>query len=527
MRRADRLFQLVQILRRGRVTTAARIAEEMEVSERTVYRDVADLVANGVPVEGEAGVGYVLPASFDLPPLLFDAQEIEALVVGARLVTTWTDSELARAAKSALVKVEHVLPDRLKSKLGRTRLFAPEFARAGDHAALPAIRAALEEERVLAFDYTDEAARASERRARPLGLFFWGKVWTLAAWCETRNDFRTFRVDRMREARATDERFQPEPGRTLEDYVARASRDGEDDTRSRSTSPNSAAQVRALDRAADHPSRSAEHPVRTPRAQTSAARRSAPSRGRTDADDRAQPRADRHEPPLHPRALDRAHADSSEHRPAATETAPRRSKAGRSATSTSSRTRDEGRATNPARRRAPRAPVAHERPEFPRAKPPKLALDADERAALRGAGLAARDVAELGADELARRVDGALSRARCAELVALARFQRLGSVGLETARDLLVLGITRVEDLAGRDARTLHRELERRTRTKHDPCVEDVFRCAIAQAEEPELAPELRDWWRWTSLRGAAPDARPAAPSTRRASNASERTRRR
>ncbi|MBK7874532.1 MAG: WYL domain-containing protein [Planctomycetes bacterium] len=386
MRRADRLFQLVQLLRRGRVTTAARIADEMEVSERTVYRDVADLVANGVPVEGEAGVGYVLPASFDLPPLLFDPQEIEALVVGARLVTTWTDSELARAAKSALVKVEHVLPDRLKAKLGRTRLFAPEFARAGDHAALPAVRAALEEERVLRFDYTDEQGRASERRARPLGLFFWGKVWTLAAWCETRRDFRTFRVDRMREARATDERFPSEPGRTLEDYLALVARE------------ECAAGERA--RAAD--TRAAGG---TPRAASGATPRAA------------------------------------------------------------------------------------------RTKPPKLDLDADERAALRAAGVATSELADLGGAEIARRVGGALPRARCVELAALAAFQRLGSVGLETARDFVVLGLARVEDLAGRDPVALYRELERRTRTKHDPCVEDVFRCAIAQAEEPGLAPKLREWW--------------------------------
>jgi predicted DNA-binding transcriptional regulator YafY len=112
VRRADRLFQIVQLLRRERAVTAAQLAAELEVSERTVYRDVQDLVVNGVPIQGEAGVGYALPASFDLPPLMFDSEEIQALVLGARMVMSWSDARLASAAKSALAKVEHVLPPR-------------------------------------------------------------------------------------------------------------------------------------------------------------------------------------------------------------------------------------------------------------------------------------------------------------------------------------------------------------------------------------------------------------------------------
>ena len=125
MRRADRLFHLVQELRRRPVTTAAQLARELEVSERTVYRDIRDLVSSGVPIDGEAGVGYVLRRGFDLPPLMFTEAEIEALVLGARVVGSWGDQSLAKAAASAIARVEAALPEKLRQKLERTPLFAP------------------------------------------------------------------------------------------------------------------------------------------------------------------------------------------------------------------------------------------------------------------------------------------------------------------------------------------------------------------------------------------------------------------
>ena len=125
MRRADRLFQVIQLLRRHHVLTAATIAEELEVSERTVYRDIADLVRSGVPIAGEAGVGYTLRRGFDLPPLMFTEEEIEALVLGTRVVSSWADEGLAKAAESALARIEAALPDRLKARLTGSRLFAP------------------------------------------------------------------------------------------------------------------------------------------------------------------------------------------------------------------------------------------------------------------------------------------------------------------------------------------------------------------------------------------------------------------
>lgn len=125
MRRADRLFQIIQTLRRRRVVTAAYLAEELEVSERTIYRDMRDLSLSGVPIQGEAGVGYALPAGFDLPPLMFTEEELEALVLGARMVESWGDPKLATAARQALNKVEVVLPERLRLQGAEPPLFAP------------------------------------------------------------------------------------------------------------------------------------------------------------------------------------------------------------------------------------------------------------------------------------------------------------------------------------------------------------------------------------------------------------------
>jgi predicted DNA-binding transcriptional regulator YafY len=222
MRRADRLFQIVQLLRRERAVTAAQIASELEVSERTVYRDVQDLVVNGVPIQGEAGVGYALPASFDLPPLMFDAEEIQALVLGARMVRSWSDARLAAAAKSALAKVEHVLPPRLANRAAKNRLFAPDFHVPKDSlAVMSSIRGALEDQRVMRLEYEDGSDAVTERCVRPLALSFWGRSWTLTAWCELRVDFRTFRIDRIRAAEVLARKFEEEPGRSLEDFFAR------------------------------------------------------------------------------------------------------------------------------------------------------------------------------------------------------------------------------------------------------------------------------------------------------------------
>lgn len=222
MRRADRLFQIVQIIRGRRLTTAAFLAGRLEVSERTVYRDVADLQHQGVPIEGEAGVGYRLGAGFELPPLMFTQDEARALVAAARLAQSWLDAAMAADVESALGKILSVLPPAARAAAEALALYAPPLVLdATTRARLQVLREAVTMRRKLRFTYRDAGDAASRRTVRPLGSFYWGKVWTLAAWCELRRDFRSFRVDRIDDLEVQGERFRDEPGRTLADMLRR------------------------------------------------------------------------------------------------------------------------------------------------------------------------------------------------------------------------------------------------------------------------------------------------------------------
>ena len=227
MSRADRLFQIVDQLRRHRFLTAAQLAEHFEVSPRTIYRDVLDLNASGVPVVGEAGVGYRLDPTYSLPPLMFSHDEVEALVIGMRMVESWGDVELRQSARSILDKVNAVLPEAAVERLDKTALFSLSFG-AGQRASrhLGTLRRAINQQHKLAFAYQDERGNASKRTVRPLGLYFWGQSWTLAAYCELRADFRNFRTDRMQRLRMTEDKFELVPPCTLEDYVAAMSSPG-------------------------------------------------------------------------------------------------------------------------------------------------------------------------------------------------------------------------------------------------------------------------------------------------------------
>jgi len=217
MRRADRLFRIVQRLRRRDATTARQLAEALEVSERTVYRDIRDLLVSGVPIRGEAGVGYALDRSYELPP----QEEIEALVLGARIVRAWADKKLARAAEEALQKIETVLPPKLKSRLADSALMAPGFHLSERfRSGLEDFRRAIREHRKARFHYVDKAQAGSERVVHPLGLAYWGHTWTLTAWCEMRSAFRNFRLDRIDGLQILEDRFEDEPGRTLADFLA-------------------------------------------------------------------------------------------------------------------------------------------------------------------------------------------------------------------------------------------------------------------------------------------------------------------
>lgn len=222
MRRADRLFQIVQHLRGRRLTTAAQLASWLRVSERTIYRDVRDLSLSGVPVEGEAGIGYRLSKGFDLPPIMFTVDEVEALVAGMRTIESWGGPSLAGHARSALSKIVLALPKARRDEVERTRLFAPGFHVPKEAAAeLESVRRALAERRKLRLEYFDSAQRRSERTVRPLGISFWGSAWTLTAWCESRQDFRSFRLDRMRVIEMPEGPFEETPGQTLEDFLER------------------------------------------------------------------------------------------------------------------------------------------------------------------------------------------------------------------------------------------------------------------------------------------------------------------
>jgi predicted DNA-binding transcriptional regulator YafY len=227
MRRADRLFQIVQYLRGRRLVTARQLADKLEVSERTVYRDIRDLTLSGVPIEGEAGVGYLLRHGADIPPLMFTRDEIEALVVGARMVRAWGGKGLSDSAKLALAKIEAALPPNLRAEIERSRLFAPNFRNVqGKPGAFDTVHRAINQKQILHFDYTREDGLASTRDVRPLALFFWAPAWTLAAWCEFRNDFRHFRVDRMRNVVSFARTFGDEAGKTLTDFLAHMEREG-------------------------------------------------------------------------------------------------------------------------------------------------------------------------------------------------------------------------------------------------------------------------------------------------------------
>lgn len=223
MRRADRLFQIVQLIRGRRLTTAAFLANRLEVSERTVYRDVADLQHQGVPIEGEAGVGYRLGTGFDLPPLMFTHDEARALVASVRMAQAWQDPALAQASQVALGKILSVLPTSARVAAQSMAVYAPPIGLEPHQLAmLQTLREAAQAHHRLRFAYVDVNQSASERTVRPLGCFYWGKVWTLVAWCEARKDFRSFRLDRMQELLPLEGvavQFQDEPGKTLIDYL--------------------------------------------------------------------------------------------------------------------------------------------------------------------------------------------------------------------------------------------------------------------------------------------------------------------
>lgn len=222
MNKGERLLQLVTLLRARRsVITARHLAERLEVSERTIYRDIQSLILSGVPVEGEAGVGYRLQPGSSLPPLMFTAEEVEALLLGVRMVQGWGDNELTLSADSALQKIRSVLPDRMVHDQNRQKatLLVPGLHRVERTRYGAMMRRAIKHRQVVWLDYLDEQHHSSRRQINPLGLVYWGTAWTVVAWCQLRNDHRLFRLDRIQQAELLEETFDIAPHQSLEYYI--------------------------------------------------------------------------------------------------------------------------------------------------------------------------------------------------------------------------------------------------------------------------------------------------------------------
>lgn len=216
MRRADRLLQIIQILRRANgPIAAARIAEELEVSVRTLYRDMVSLESTGVPVRGEAGIGYILEQGYDMPPLMFTASELEAVMLGARMLEGRGDESLARAAKDAVAKIAATVPDHLRSILIDTPLFVPQFQPPESLSVnTEDIRRSLRLEKQVDLSYRDLKGDVSQRIIWPVLISFFEGSTVLAAWCTLRSDFRAFRIDRMLDYQVLEDAL-PKPRKTL------------------------------------------------------------------------------------------------------------------------------------------------------------------------------------------------------------------------------------------------------------------------------------------------------------------------
>jgi predicted DNA-binding transcriptional regulator YafY len=213
MRRADRLFQIIQVLRRARQPlTAEAIAAELETSKRTVYRDIATLMAQRVPIRGEAGIGYVLDGGFDLPPLMLTPDEIEAAVLGAQWVAAWGDPALARAAQDLVAKIGASVPERLRPIVLEPGVATPPVWRPPvERIDVAQLRAWIRAGRKIELCYRDEAERESRRTVWPFLVGYRETSRVLIAWCELRDDFRTFRTDRMVSADFLEARYPARP----------------------------------------------------------------------------------------------------------------------------------------------------------------------------------------------------------------------------------------------------------------------------------------------------------------------------
>ncbi|USH03593.1 YafY family transcriptional regulator [Grimontia kaedaensis] len=222
MSKSERLFELLTLLRSKRyAVTAKALAEELNVSERTIYRDIQSLQLSGVPIEGEAGIGYLLGKGSHLPPLMFTEEEIMALELGMRMVRAWSDRSLASATDSASRKIRSVLPEHLKAQIDALPLAVPAFHVETECAVYgELLREATSEKHKTKIKYQTGEGKYSERVIHPLGQVYWGKVWTLVAWCELRDDYRSFRIDRIQSIEVLGEHFEASEVKSFQHYLS-------------------------------------------------------------------------------------------------------------------------------------------------------------------------------------------------------------------------------------------------------------------------------------------------------------------
>lgn len=218
MRRAERLFRLVNEMRDRGLCRAEDLAEHFEISVRTVYRDIAHLQASGLPIDGAAGLGYLLRPGFDLPPMTFTYEQLDALSLGLNFVSTNGDLALANAAREVRDKIQSSLPESTDTKLADAPFFtARRDGRAQEQAH--DIRTAIRESRILDLHYKDVSGKTSQRRVWPLAVWISTDGWLFAAWCESREDFRSFRLDRIQALEVLTDKFEDHPDRNLKKFI--------------------------------------------------------------------------------------------------------------------------------------------------------------------------------------------------------------------------------------------------------------------------------------------------------------------
>ena len=219
MRKSDRLFQLTNLLRRSQPVTAQQLADKLTVSVRSVYRYIDDLSVNGIPVYGEAGTGYRLQDNFELPALNLTPDELDALLVGVRMVSGWTGTELPASARSLLHKIYSGLSERMKHR-AEANIFAPAMRdRADESRCWEQLRTAIRARHKIRIQYITPEGIVSDRQLYPLGLFYWGGKWTLGAWCTLRSAYRDFRIDRIQGIEILNETFETTADLSLASYI--------------------------------------------------------------------------------------------------------------------------------------------------------------------------------------------------------------------------------------------------------------------------------------------------------------------